>query len=165
MTSMVDMPVPMAGHDTFDRVLAAAVGVVAVHSADAAAFVEHFRDIARHTGQAVYQWQPDIGLSSLRDAHARVPDAQRLGQALRYMLQSMHFGVYVVQQLELPMAVADLTLLRRLARTPTPHLRRVVLLNAPAALIEQLSDAIVTIDGEPESPPRLRLRNGRWLTT
>lgn len=163
MTSMVDVPVPAVGHDVFDRVLAAATGVVAVHSENAETLIERFRDIARHTGQAVYQWQPGQGLSSLRDAHARVPDAQRLGQALRYMQQSMHFGVYVLQQLELPMAAADLTLLRRLARASTPHLRRVVLLNAPLALVEQLSDAIVSIDGEPEPPPRLRLRNGRWL--
>ena len=163
MTSMTDMPMPTAGHEVFDRVLAAATGVVAVRSVDGATLVEHFRDIARHTGQAVYQWCPGQGMSSLRDAHARIPDAQRLGQALRYMQQSMHFGVYVLQELEVPMAVADLNLLRRLARTPTAHLRRVVLLNAPLVLVEQLGDAITTIDGEPEPPPRLRLRNGRWL--
>lgn len=163
MTSMAEMPIPAAGHEVFERILAATAGVVAVRSMDGLALIEHFRDIARHTGQAVYQWQPGEGLSSLRDAHARVPDAQRLGQALRYMQQSMHFGVYVLQELELPMAAADLGLLRRLARTPTAHLRRVVLLNAPVALVEQLGDAIAIIDGEPEPPPRLRLRNGRWL--
>lgn len=165
MTSMVEMPVSAAGHEVFDRILAAPTGVVAVRSVDGTALVEHFRDIARHTGQAVYQWQPGQGLSSLRDAHARVPDAQRLGQALRYMQQSMHFGVYVLREIELPMAAADLNLLRRLARTPTAHLRRAVLLNAPVALVDQLGDAITVIDGEPEPPPRLRLRNGRWLTT
>lgn len=165
MTSMVDLPAPAPGHDVFDRVLAAAVGVVALRCDDEAGLVARFRDIARHTGQAVYLWQPGQGLSSLRDAHARVPDAQRLGQALRYMQQSMHFGVYVLQQLELPMAVSDLGLLRRLARAPTAHLRRVVLLNAPAALVEQLGELIAVVDGAPEQPPRLRLRNGRWLVS
>lgn len=165
MNSTVDLPAPTLGHDVFDQVLAAAAGVVAVRCGDDASLVAHFRDIARHTGQAVYLWQPGQGLSSLRDAHARVPDAQRLGQALRYMQQSMHFGVYVLQQLELPMAVSDLALLRRLARAPTANLRRVVLLNAPPPLVDQLGDLIVTLDGAPEQPPRLRLRNGRWLVS
>lgn len=164
MTSMMDMPLPSSGHDVFERILAAPAGVVAVRSEDGAALLEHFRSIARHSGQAVYLWQPGQGLSSLRDAHARVPDAQRLGQALRYMQQSMHFGVYVLQELELPLAAPELALLRQLARATTGHLRRVVLLNAPLALVEQLGELITCIDSEPELPQRLRLRDGRWLS-
>ena len=164
MTSMMDMPLPSSGHDVFERILAAPAGVVSVRSEDGEALLEQFRGVARHSGQAVYLWQPGVGLSSLRDAHARVPDAQRLSQALRYMQQSMHFGVYVLQELELPLAAADLTLLRQLARATTGHLRRVVLLNAPLALVEQLGELITCIDSEPELPQRLRLRDGRWLS-
>ena len=164
MTSLMRMPVPTSGHDVFERILAAPTGVVSVRSHDAEALLEQFRSIARHSGQAVYLWRSGQGLSSLRDAHARVPDAQRFGQALRYMQQSMHFGVYLLQELELPLAPADFTLLRQLARATTGHLRRVVLLDAPRALIEQLGDQIAHVDGEPEAPPRLRLRDGRWLS-
>lgn len=164
MTSMMDMHLPSSGHDVFERILAAPAGVVAVHSKDGEALLEQFRGIARHSGQAVYLWRPGQGLSSLRDAHARVPDAQRLGQALRYMQQSMHFGVYLLQELEVPLAATDLAMLRQLARATTGQLRRVVLLNAPLALVEQLGDLITRIDSEPDMPLRLRLRDGRWLS-
>ena len=164
MSPMMAMPLPSSGHDVFERILAAPAGVVAVRSEDGEALLEQFRGIARHSGQAVYLWRPGQGLSSLRDAYARVPDAQRLGQALRYMQQSMHFGVYLLQELELPLAATDLTLLRQLARATTGHLRRVVLLNAPKALVEQLGDLIANIDSEQERRQRLRLRDGRWLS-
>lgn len=164
MSSLMAMPLPSSGHDVFERILAAPAGVVAVRSEDGEALLEQFRGIARHSGQAVYLWRPGQGLSSLRDAYARVPDAQRLGQALRYMQQSMHFGVYLLQELELPLAATDLTLLRQLARATTGHLRRVVLLNAPKALVEQLGDLIASVESEPERRQRLRLRDGRWLS-
>ena len=163
MTSMMDMPLPSSGHDVFERILAAPAGVVAVRSEDGAALLEHFRGIARHSGQAVYLWQPGLGLSSLRDAHARVPDAQRLGQALRYMQQSMHFGVYFLLGLELPLSAMDATLLRQLARAPKGHLRRVVLIDAPVALVEHLGELAVRVGSEDSQPRRLRLRDGRWL--
>lgn len=163
MTSMMEQPLSFANHGVFERILAAPTGLVAVRSEDGPALLEQFRSIARHSGQAVYLWQPGSGLSSLRDAHARVPEAERLGQALRYMQQSMHFGVYVLQELELPLAPADLASLRQLARTTAGHLRRVVLLNAPLALVEQLGELVTSVESEPEAP-RLRLRDGRWLS-
>lgn len=164
MTSMLNMAMPSVGHDVYDRILAAPTGVVVVRSEDGLALVEHFRGIARHSGQAVYLWQPGAGLSSLRDAYARVPEAKRLGQALRYMQQSMHFGVYVLQEVELPLLAADLVLLRQLARTQAGRLRRVVLLNPPKALIDQLGELVECIVAETEQAPRLRLRNGRWVS-
>jgi len=165
MTSMMGMPLPSPGQGVFDRILAAPAGVVAVRNEDGEALLEQFRGIARHTGQAVYLWRPDQGMSSLRDAHAQsLPDALRLGQALRYIQQSMHFGVYLLQELEVPLSAADLALLRQLARATTGQLRRVVLLNAPLALVELLGDLIARIDGDPEKSQRLRLRDGRWLS-
>ena len=163
MTSMMEMPMPATGQGVFEQILMASSGVVAVRSEDGAALLEQFRVIAKHNGQAVYCWQPGLGLSSLRDAHARIPEAQRLGQALRYMQQSMHFGVYVLQELDAPLAPSDCAQLRQLARTPTAHPRRVVLLNAPRELVEQLGDAVVSIEGDAAFPGRLRLRDGRWL--
>ncbi|MBD8898336.1 hypothetical protein [Rhodanobacter sp. DHG33] len=164
MTSMMGMRLPSSGHDVFERILAASAGVVAVRSEDGEALLDQFRSIARHSGQAVYLWRPDQGMSSLRDAQARVPDALRLGQALRYMQQSMHFGIYLLQELEVPLSAADLATLRQLARATTGQLRRVVLLNAPLALVEQLGDLITRIDGGSEMQQRLRLRDGRWLS-
>ncbi|WP_158884314.1 hypothetical protein [Rhodanobacter sp. L36] len=162
MNPMASAP-PQAGAETFERILAASSGLVAMESSDVHALMDQFRALARHSGQALYLWQPDTGLSSLRDVHVRVPDCQRLGNALRYMQQSMHFGVYFLVGLELPLSVMDATLLRQLARAPKEHLRRVVLIDAPAALIEHLGEQVVRLGGEDGSPRRPRLRDGHWV--
>ncbi|MEP6898538.1 MAG: hypothetical protein ABI870_08415 [Rhodanobacter sp.] len=154
---------PQAGAEIFERILTASSGLVALDCADVHALVDQLRAIARHSGQALYLWQPDTGLSSLRDAHSRVPDCQRLGNALRYMQQSMHFGVYFLVGLELPLSAMDATLLRQLARAPKEHLRRVVLIDAPAALVEHLGEQAVHLGSEDGRPRRLRLRDGHWM--
>ena len=154
---------PKAGIEIFERILAAPGGLIVLEGGDSAALIGQFRAIARHSGQAVYLWQPDSGLGSLRDAHARVPGCQRLGNALRYMQQSMHFGVYLLADLELPLSAMDATLLRQLARAPSGHLRRVVLLDAPQVLVDHLGDAACRIGGRLDLPVRPRLRDGRWI--
>jgi hypothetical protein len=154
--------VPQAGTEIFERILDASSGLVVLDSEDAHGLIDQFRVMARHSGQAVYLWQPDTGLGSLRDAHARVPGCQRLGNALRYMQQSMHFGVYFLLGIELPLSAMDATLLRQLARAPKDYLRRVVLIDAPAALVEHLGELAVRLSGNSQ-PRRLRLRDGRWL--
>jgi hypothetical protein len=163
MTSAMASVPPQAGTEIFERILAAPSGLVVLDSKDVHALIDQFRAIARHTGQAVYLWQPDTGLGSLRDAQVRVPDCQRLGNALRYMQQSMHFGVYFLLGLELPLSAMDATLLRQLARAPKGHLRRVVLIDAPVALAEHLGELAVHLGSEDSQPRRLRLRDGRWL--
>jgi len=135
-----------------------------LQSKDAEALIEQVRVLARHSGQAVYLWQPDTGLGSLREAHARVPDCERLGNALRYMQQSMHFGVYFLRGVELPLSAVDAALLRQLARAPKGHLRRVVLVDAPPALAAHLGDLAAQVSTEDGKPRQLRLRDGRWLT-
>lgn len=163
MQSILASSPPKAGVEIFERILAAPGGLVVLDGADSATLIGQFRALARHTGQAVYLWQPDNGLGSLRDAHARVPGCQRLGNALRYMQQSMHFGVYLLSHLELPLSAMDGTLLRQLARQPRGHVRRVVLLDAPVALVDFLGDAAVRINGRIDMPVHPRLRDGRWL--
>ncbi len=163
MTSAMASAPVQAGTEIFELILAATSGLVVLDSKDTHALIDQFRLIARHTGQAVYLWQPDTGLGSLRDAHVRVPDCQRLGNALRYMQQSMHFGVYFLVGIELPLSAMDATLLRQLARAPKEHLRRVVLIDAPAALSEHLGALAVHLNGRNSQPRRPRLRDGRWL--
>ena len=163
MNSLLASATPLAGVEIFERILNAPVGLIVLESGDSQALITQFRAIARHTGQAVYLWQPDLGLGNLREAHARVPDCQRLGAALRYMQQSMHFGVYLLLGLELPLSAMDSTLLRQLSRLPAGHLRRVVLLDAPAELADQLGDAALRLKGQPDVAQRPRLRDGRWL--
>jgi hypothetical protein len=155
--------VSQAATEILKQILAAESGLVLLDSLDALALMDQFRAVARHTGQAMYLWQPDTGLGSLREAHLRVPDCQRLGNALRYMQQSIHFGVYFLVGIELPLSAMDATLLRQLARMPKEHLRRVVLINAPDALVGHLGALAERLNSEDNQPRRLRLRDGRWL--
>jgi hypothetical protein len=164
MTIAMASAVPQAGAEIFERILTAPSGLVVLQSKDAEALIEQVRVLARHSGQAVYLWQPETGLGSLREAHARVPDCERLGNALRYMQQSMHVGVYFVRGVELPLSAVDAALLRQLARAPKGHLRRVVLVDAPPALAAHLGDLAAQVSTEDGKPRNLRLRDGRWLT-
>jgi hypothetical protein len=156
-------PTPIVGTEIFERILAAPGGLVVLEDTDSAVLIEQFRTLARHSGQSIYLWQPDSGMANLREAHAWVPGSQRLGIALRYMQQSNHFGVYLLAQFPLPMSSMDSGLLRQLARAPSGHVRRVVLLDAPPTLVTSLDDVAVRMSGTLRTAQRPRLRDGRWL--
>ncbi len=99
-------------------------------------------------------------MGNLREAHARIPGSQRLGNALRYIQQSIHFGVYLLTRFPLPMSAMDSALLRQLARAPAGHVRRVVLLDAMPTLTASLDDVAVRLSGLAPAEQRPRLR--RW---
>ncbi|QEE24895.1 hypothetical protein CS053_10555 [Rhodanobacter glycinis] len=162
MTTLM-APGPVAGSEIFERILAVPGGLVLLDCDDSAALVEQFRAIARHSGQSIYLWDPEAGMGNLREVHARVPGLQRLGNALRYMQQSNHFGIYLLAKFPLPISTMDNNLLRQLARSPAGHVRRVVLLDAEPALVAGLDDVAVRLDGSSRSAQRPRLRDGRWL--
>jgi hypothetical protein len=164
MQAAVTIDTPHPGTAIFQRILDAPGGLIALEGGDSAALIAQFRHIARMSGQAVYLWQHEIGLGNLCEAHARVPGCQRLGAALRYVQQSMHFGVYLLEGMQLPLSAMDGNLLRQLSRLPSGHVRRVVMLGAPAALVEQLGDSVLRFSGRLDLPQRPRLRDGRWLT-
>ena len=162
MTSLL-APAPLAGSEIYERILTAPGGLVVLEHTDTEALIEQFRSIARHNGQSVYVWQPEVGMGNLREAHARIPGSQRLGNALRYIQQSIHFGVYLLTRFPLPMSAMDSALLRQLARAPAGHVRRVVLLDAVPALTASLDDVAVRLSGMAPAEQRPRLRDGRWL--
>ena len=163
MASMMTCASAPAGAETFEHILAAPSGLVTLSSTDIAGLIDQFRNFARHSGQALYLWQPDQGLTSLRDAQGGVPDCQRLGNALRHMQHSLHFGVYFLVGVALPLSAMDSALLRKLAHSPAKYLRRVVLVDPPSALVEYLGRLVVNLHCVDNQPPRLRLRDGRWL--
>lgn len=151
------------GSEVFQRILCANSGLVVLKSSDAPELIRQIRVVARQSGQAVYLWEADAGLSSLRDAHAGVPNCARLGNALRYMLHSMHFGVFFLLGLALPLSASEAKLLRQLATTPKGHLRRVVLLDPPPALAAHLDGLAEHVSARDSQAHRLRLRDGRWM--
>jgi hypothetical protein len=162
MTSLM-APAPLAGSDMYERILTAPGGLVVLEHVDSKALIEQFRALSRLSGQSVYLWRPEIGMENLREAHAVIPGSQRLGNALRYIQQSIHFGVYLLSPFPLPLAPTDGSLLRQLARAPAGHVRRVVLLDAPPSLISSIDNIIVRLGGAADVVQRPRLRDGRWL--
>jgi len=153
-----------AGTDVFDRILSASGPLVALDAGDVDQLVEQFRLVARRTGQAIYLWRPGEGLASLRDAQMRVPGCMRLGDALRYILQSLHFGVYLLDMPSGPPSATDGALLRQLARTPTGHVRRVVLVGASPSVLATFDDDLVHVDADWRARVGApRLRDGRWI--
>jgi hypothetical protein len=156
-------PAPLAGSDIYERILTAPGGLVVLEHDDSTALVEQFRALARHHGQSVYAWNPESGMENLREAHARVPGSQRLGNALRYIQQSIHFGIYLLAQFPSPLSATDSTLLRQLARAPAGHVRRVVLLDALPSLVASFDDVAVRLSSSAPATQRPRLRDGRWL--
>lgn len=147
----------------FERILGAPGQLLALEGPDSKTLIDQFRTLVRHSGQAVYLWDADVGLSSLREAQARVPGSQRLGQALRFVQQSIHFGVYLFLDLPMPLAASDMALLRQFGKGQSEQLRRVVLVDPSPRLLEGLDDVIERIDCAPRREIRPRLRDGRWL--
>lgn len=151
------------GADMLDRILAAPSALVALEGSDNVALIRQLGSIARHSGQSIYLWQSDTGLTGLREAHVRMPGLQRLSSALRYMLQSNHFGIYLLVTLPLPVSATNNALLRQLAREPAGHVRRIVLLDAAPALLDSLGDLVVRLDAPLQMLQHPRLRDGRWV--
>lgn len=163
MNTPLATPAAPVGAEIFERILAASGGLLALDGGDTDALIDQFRALVRHSGQSVYLWLPETGLDNLREAHARVPGSQRLGQALRFVQQSIHFGIYLFRGIPSPLAASELSLLRQLARSQTEQVRRVVLLDAPGGLLNTLADVLLHIDCAAKPEVRPRLRDGRWL--
>ncbi|WP_109125808.1 hypothetical protein [Dyella sp. C11] len=152
-----------AGAEILERILAARGNLIALDGGEEVGVVSQLRPLVRRSGQAVYLWNPELGLGNLREEHVGLPGSQRLNIALRYMLQSNHFGIYLLQRLPLPLPMADATLLRQLARATTGHVRRVVILDPPESLASSFSDVMVRLSCQAKPAQRPRLRDGRWM--
>ena len=81
------------GIDTLDRIVDAESALVVLRTDQPEVVVEQFRQITRRSGQSAYVWYRDDGLRSLREGDVRVPGCRRVSDTLRYVLQSMHFGI------------------------------------------------------------------------
>lgn len=158
-------PTSQAGAEILERILAARGNLIALEGGDDVGLADQLRLLVRRTGQAIYLWNPEKGLGNLREEHAGLPGSQRLSITLRYIQQSNHFGVYLLQRPPSPMAMGDATVLRQLARPTTGHVRRIVLLDPPAQLVTSFNDVLVRLSCQPEPAQRPRLRDGRWVLT
>ena len=110
----------------FDRIVQSPQNLIAIETAHAADVLAQFRALAMRTGQSVYYWQVDAGITSLRERDVRVPGSKRVTEALRYILQSMQFGVYLFTDYDEHLRAPNIGLLRQIARTRSSNGRKVV---------------------------------------
>jgi len=148
----------------FDRIVQSPSNLVAIETADAAEVLDRMRNLAMRTGQSVYCWQEDAGITSLREREVRVPGSKRVSDALRYILQSMQFGVYLFTDFDDHLRAPNIGLLRQIARSTSGKGRKVVLVGAPMKMPDGLDLLLERIAYEPGVKSRPQLRDGRWIT-
>lgn len=151
------------GASLFERILGAEHNLVLLDTADQDPLVAQLRLLARRTGQSVYVWRDEAGLRSLREGDVPVPGTKRMADALRYVLQSMHFGVYVFVEAVPHLRAPNTVLLRQIARARTTFDRRVVLMGAEIAMPDGFTEEVAQLRYDTAAATRLRLRDGRWV--
>jgi hypothetical protein len=147
--------------ELLDTIVNAKRSLVLLRCDEAQPLLDLLRRHAIRTGQALYAWNEETGLRSMRDAQAAVPSSQRFSDALRHVIQSAHFGVYFFAGHLPPLDAILAALLRQAARLSGEHARRVVLMGPntelpPGVEAFELKRTIGT-------PARPRLRDGRWV--
>lgn len=145
----------------FDDLLEGDERVLVIESTDPAGTVQQFQAFAAQTGKAIYLWRFEQGLTSLKVVDMQVPGSHRFGEALRYITNSKHYGVYGFVDFESHLKVDNIQLLTDIARNRAGNDRKVVLITGGVKLPRTLEEQCARIEHEPRR--RLRLRDGRWV--
>ena len=147
----------------FDRILQSPHNLIAIHTANAADVLAQFRLLALRTGQSVYSWQDEAGIASLREREMRVPGSKRATDALRYILQSPQFGVYLFTDFAEHLRPPNTGLLRQIARSRNVAGRKIVFVGEAIDMPEGMGALVEVISHQPVAGTRPRLRDGRWV--
>lgn len=146
-----------------ERIIDAPSNLVVLEGVQAEELIEHFRKLARRSGQALYLWKEDWGLRSLRDGAMQVQVSASLSDSLRFILRSMHFGVYLMQLDTSRLSLDEINRLVEIGRLRDGPSRRVVLLGQHDVLDPRLASVSLgmRLTGSERAKPRLR--DGRWV--
>jgi hypothetical protein len=146
-----------------EQILKASGNLIAFETTHVDDALAQFRTLAMRSGTSMYLWDPEGGISSLRESGLRVPGSKRLTDALRYVLQSMHFGIYLFTGFEDQLKPPDTVLLRRISRIHTGNERKIVFLGANLDVPEEIEGVLQRLNPESEVHAPPRLRDGRWI--
>lgn len=148
----------------FERIVQSPQNLIAIDTPNAVDVLAQFRLLALRTGQSVYYWQADAGITSLREREMRVPGSKRVTDALRYILQSMQFGVYLFTDYAEHLRAPNIGLLRQIARIRSGNGRKVVFVGEHVHMPDGLDELVEHITHTQVGQSRPRLRDGRWVT-
>jgi hypothetical protein len=155
-----DLPVTQK---LLDRIVQSAQHLLVLETSNGSEMLAQMRTLAMRGGTSVYAWDAETGIASLRESGLNVPGSKRLGDALRYVMQSTHFGIYLFVGVADHLRPVDTLLLRRISRMQTVSERKLVFVGRHIELPEELDGMFETINAESEQRPHLRLRDGRWM--
>jgi hypothetical protein len=154
-------PDPAITSALLDRIIGAAQSLVVLPCEEGDLLREQLRLHSIRTGQALYVWREGEGLRSLRDGHLPVPGSRRFADALRYVAQSAHFGIYFFSGYPQAFDATMIPLLRQIAKLGGERVRRVVLLDPETLLPPNVEFCEVGWNAGARARPRLR--DGRWV--
>ncbi len=146
----------------YDHVLESPGNLVLLDSPFPEELLAHMRLMSQRRGHSIYAWNHETGLASLREHGITVAGSKRLAEALRFVLQSGHFGVYVFPAERSEFTAQVLALMRQIARGKEGGDKRVVVLGT-AIKVPALSALARTIVHRHGPSDRLRMRDGRWV--
>ena len=93
-----------------------------------------------------------------------MPGSKRMTDALRYVLQSMHFGIYLFVDFTEHLRPAETLMLRRIVRLQAANERKLVFVGDQVELPEAMDGMYERVAAESEMHRQLRLRDGRWVS-
>ncbi len=152
------------GQDFYDQLIEREENVIALHCLDVDAALVQFRIMCRASGRSVYHWGPNQGLVSMKASDISVPGSRQLSDALRYVLKSMHYGVYVFSDFQGHLQHRSIEHLRGVAASRDGYQRKIILLGQDIRLPGLLSDSIYHVfEQQQQNQLKPRLRDGRWV--
>ena len=122
----------------YDQVLDSPGNLVLLESPFPEELLAHMRLMSQRRGHSIYAWNHETGLASLREHGITVAGSKRLAEALRFVLQSGHFGVYVFPAERGEFTAQVLALMRQIARGKEGGDKRVVVLGTAAISLRLL---------------------------
>lgn len=144
-----------------DRIIGAGQSLIRLRCEESDLLREQLRLHSIRTGQSLYVWREGEGLRSLREGQLPVPGSRRFADALRYVTQSAHFGIYFFSDYPQPFDATMIPLLRQVAKLGGDRVRRVVLVGADTLLPSAVEACDVSWNAGANARPRLR--DGRWV--
>jgi len=147
----------------YDQLLEAKSNLVILDTPFSEDVISYLRQMAQRRGHSIYAWNADTGLSSLREHGITVAGSKRISEALRFVMQSNRFGVYVVPADKRELTPQVLALLRQIARTKDGGDKRVLMLGSEIEIPSPLDRLAHTFIHKHGLTGKLRLRDGRWI--
>jgi hypothetical protein len=154
----------------FDKIVASSRMIVAINTPRCQNVLKQFGQFAVRSGNSIYSWSSDLGITSLREGSLVVPNSARLPDALRHVQSSLQFGVYLFPELLSAVRHSGyrtqaLALLRQIGRGrgSAGHVRKLVVIDRVVNFSDSVDDFIEHFEDTLESKRKLRLRDGRWV--